>query len=86
MPRSSPDSTSGRSPDSPDREVAQFDKAPFSIEQAEEFTLLATPYLPSRHLKRKTLGVAEKDGSLTVTRPPGARAGSFLPGTVLRFA
>ncbi len=64
---------------------SHFGGTPFSIEQAEEFTLLATPYLPSRHLKRKTLAVAEKDGQLTVKRPAGARNGTYIPGTVMRF-
>jgi len=64
---------------------AQFAATPFSIEQAEEFTLLSTPFLPKRHLKRKTLAVAEAAGQLDVTRPAGAKAGSYVPGTVLRF-
>lgn len=63
-----------------------FDVRPFTIEQAEEFTLLSTPYLPRRHLKRKTLAVAERDGALEVTRPVAAKGGSFIPGTVLRFS
>ena len=65
---------------------AQFGATPFSIDQAEEFTLLWTPFLPKRHLKRKTLAVAEAAGQLVATRPKGAKAGSYVPGTVLRFA
>jgi hypothetical protein len=65
---------------------AHFGATPFSIEQAEEYTLLSTPFLPHSHLKRKTLAVAEKDGVLTVTRPKGAKAGTFTPGTTMRFA
>ena len=65
--------------------ATHFGATPFTIEQAEEYTLLLTPFLPT-HLRRRTLAVAEKDGLLDVTRPAGSKAGSFVPGTVLRFA
>lgn len=64
---------------------SHFGVTPFTVEQAEQFTLLSTPFLPSRHLKRKTLAVAEKDGTLSVNRPAGARNGTYVAGTVLRF-
>jgi three-Cys-motif partner protein len=64
---------------------AHFGATPFSIEQAEQFTLLSTPFLPNRHLKRKTLAIAEKGGELDVKRSAGARNGTYVPGTVLRF-
>jgi three-Cys-motif partner protein len=63
----------------------RFGTAPFSIEQAEEHTLLHTPFLPHSHLRRRTLSPAEREGTLTVIRPKRAKAGSFLPGTVIRF-
>jgi three-Cys-motif partner protein len=62
-----------------------FGATPFSIEQAEEYTLLSTPFLPHAHLKRRTLVPAEKDGELTVTRLKGAKASSFTAGTVMKF-
>jgi three-Cys-motif partner protein len=62
-----------------------FGSSPFSIEQAEDYTLFSTPFLPHSHLRRKTLAVAEKAGSLAVTRAKGAKAGSFTAGTVMRF-
>jgi three-Cys-motif partner protein len=64
---------------------SHFGASPFSIEQAEEFTLLSTPFLPNRHLKRKTLAVAEKVREMDVKRPTDARAGTYVAGTVLRF-
>jgi three-Cys-motif partner protein len=64
---------------------SHFGATPFSVEQAEEFTLLSTPFLPKRHLKRRTLAIEERAGRLDVRRPAGARAGSYVPGSVLRF-
>jgi three-Cys-motif partner protein len=56
----------------------------FSIEQAEEFTLLETPFRDNGHLK-PTLRAAETDDVLDVRRPSGKRAGTFTPGTRMLF-
>jgi len=45
----------------------------FTIEQAEECTLIETPFRHKGHLKRRTLHLAERDGALQVERPPGRR-------------
>jgi three-Cys-motif partner protein len=58
----------------------------FTIEQAEKFTLLETAFRDNGHLKLPTLKPAEKEGRLIVERSPGQRAGSFSPGTRMRFA
>jgi three-Cys-motif partner protein len=63
---------------------AHFGATPFSIDQAEEYTLLSTPFLPT-HLRRRTLGVAEEAELLDVTRPAGAKKGTFISGTTMRF-
>lgn len=57
----------------------------FTIEQAETFTLRETPFRDNGHLKRPTLKPAEKSGELEVERPKGKPAGSFTPGTRMRF-
>jgi hypothetical protein len=57
----------------------------FTIEQAERFTLLETPFRDNGHLKRPTLTPAEKRGDLEVERQKGQKAGSFTPGTRMRF-
>jgi hypothetical protein len=56
----------------------------FTIEQAEEFTLLETAFRDNGHLK-PTLKAAEANGVLEVDRPAGKRLGSFTPGTRMRF-
>jgi hypothetical protein len=61
-----------------------FGRSWFTIEQAEEFTLLETPFRDNAHLK-PTLRAAEADETLEVRRPPRKRAGSFTPGTRMRF-
>jgi three-Cys-motif partner protein len=63
---------------------SRFGTGPFSIEEAERFTLLATPYVPSAHLKRKTLVPAERRGLIEVLTHR-ARAGTFPTRTQLRF-
>jgi len=62
----------------------KFQTARFTISQAEEFTLLETPFRDNGHLK-PVLRAAEADGVLDVQRPVGKRAGSFTPGTTMRF-
>jgi hypothetical protein len=57
----------------------------FTIEQAERFTLLETPFRDNAHLKTPTLKPAEMRGDLKVARTKGQRAGSFTPGTRMRF-
>ena len=57
----------------------------FSVAQAEEVTLLRTPYLPKRHLKRLTLVPAEKAGVIEVERAQGSRAGTFTAEAKMRF-
>jgi three-Cys-motif partner protein len=64
----------------------QFGTEPFTIEQAEEFTLLHTPFRHNGHLKTKTLAPAERDGRLEPVEPAaGRRKWSYRPGTQLRF-
>jgi three-Cys-motif partner protein len=63
----------------------KFGGEQFTIEQAQDFTTLETPFLDDRHLKRRTLRPAERDGLLVVGRGK-ARAGTFPPRTLLRFA
>lgn len=55
----------------------------FTIEEAEWFTLIDTPFRDNGHLKRPTLAPAEKAGRLEVIRT--GRPGSFTPGTRMRF-
>jgi three-Cys-motif partner protein len=64
----------------------QFGADWFTIEDAETFTLLETPFRDNGHLKTPTLKPAEKRGALEVQRRPGQRAGTFSPGTRMRFA
>lgn len=63
----------------------RFGAAWFTIEQAEQFTLLETPFRDNAHLKTPTLKPAEKRGALEVRRPPAKRAGTFTQGTQMRF-
>lgn len=63
----------------------RFRAAWFTIEQAERFTLIETPFRDNGHLKRPTLAPAEKRGALDVRRAAGQKAGSFTPGTLMRF-
>jgi three-Cys-motif partner protein len=62
-----------------------FDQRWFSIEEAERFTLLDTPFRDNGHLKTPTLKPAEKRGALEVRRKTGQRAGSFTSETQMRF-
>ncbi len=56
----------------------------FSIEEAERFTLLDTAYLPSAHLKKRTLAPAERGDRIEALSPRKRRA-TYPPGTKLRF-
>jgi three-Cys-motif partner protein len=64
---------------------ARFDGNWFTIDEAERFTLLETAFRDKGDLKTPTLKPAEERGDLEVERPPGKRAGSFTPGTKMRF-
>jgi three-Cys-motif partner protein len=57
----------------------------FTIEDAEWFTLVDTPFRDNAHLKTPVLKPAEKKSELEVRRTPGKRAGSFTAGTRMRF-
>ncbi len=61
-----------------------FAERPFSIEEAERYTLLSTAYLPKGHLKQRTLAPAERRGELEALTGR-KRAVTFPPGTRLRF-
>lgn len=64
----------------------KFIGRPFSIEEAKDFTLFETPFLHNSHLKRKTLGVAERDGRLEPVGPDHRqRARTYPPGFRMRF-
>jgi three-Cys-motif partner protein len=56
----------------------------FSVPQACE-AMIATPYVPEKHLKKRTLVPAEKSGALLVRRPDGKRAGVFTDDVRMRF-
>jgi len=56
----------------------------FTIEQAEQFTLLETAFRDNGHLK-PGLKAAEAVGALEVRRLAGKRAGSFTAGARMRF-
>ena len=57
----------------------------FTIEEAEKFTRRQTPFRDNGHLKTPTLKPAELRGEIDVERPTGKPAGSFTPGTRMRF-
>jgi three-Cys-motif partner protein len=61
-----------------------FATRPFGIEDAERFTLLSTAYLPSAHLKRRTLAPAERAGELEALSSRKRRA-TYPARTQLRF-
>jgi three-Cys-motif partner protein len=64
----------------------RFGTDPFTVEEAEQFTLEDTAYLPS-HLRRRTFKPAEENGELEVVDPPSNRRPLTYPKgkTVLRF-
>jgi three-Cys-motif partner protein len=55
----------------------------FTIEEAEQETLLSTPFLHDGHLKMKTLTPARKEEAIEVANPPGRKG--FVGGTKIRF-
>lgn len=63
----------------------RFGNSWFTIEQAEEYTLLETPFRDNGHLKLPTLKPAERTGELDVRRAAGQRGGTFTRGTSMRF-
>ena len=62
-----------------------FGRGWYTIEEAERFTLLETPFRDNAHLKTHTLKPAEHRGDLEVVRANGKRTGTFTPGTRMRF-
>jgi len=64
--------------------TAHFADHPFSIEDAERFTLLSTAYLPKAHLKTRTLAPAERAENLEALSPRKRKA-TYPAGTRLRF-
>jgi three-Cys-motif partner protein len=61
----------------------RFGTEPFSVEEAMDF-VERSRFLDS-HLKRATLGPAERAGVLAVQRPPGARQFKEGKGILMRF-
>ena len=55
----------------------RFGGAWFTIEQAERFTLIETPFRDNGHLERPTLAPAERLGASEVRRAVGQKAGSL---------
>jgi three-Cys-motif partner protein len=64
---------------------ARFGANPFSIEQAEDFTLEGTRYLDRPHLRRDALIPLQDSGKLTAVETTRRRSRDFPRGTVLRF-
>jgi len=65
--------------------IAHFEGATFSIDDAELFTLVETPYLPS-HVKTRTLKPLETAGQLEIVQAKSdRRRGTYPPGTRMRF-
>jgi three-Cys-motif partner protein len=65
----------------------KFGTAEFTIEQAERFTTVETPFAAEVHLKSRTLAVAERDGRLEGRHPSAGmrRRCTFPPRTIIRF-
>lgn len=65
--------------------IDHFRDKPFSIDDAERFTLVETPYIPS-HVKTRTLKPLEATGKLQIVRAKmGRRRGTYPRGTMMRF-
>ena len=62
----------------------KFAEKTFTIEAATRATLLETPFLPSGHLKRRTLEPEERAGRLEVLSAR-RRKYTYPPGTRMRF-
>ena len=66
--------------------IDHFGDETFSIEDAQRFTLIDTPYRPA-HVKTLTLKVLEDRGQLQIVRAKdGRRRGTYPPGTRMRFS
>ena len=63
--------------------MARFGTQPFTIEEACEFTVAETPYIPS-HVRRRTLKPLEEEDKLEVLSER-KRRGTYPDGTRLRF-
>ncbi len=65
----------------------QFGLGPFTIEMAERFTTVDTPFAAEVHLKSRTLAVAERAGRLEGRHPmnPKRRRCTYPPGTAIHF-
>jgi hypothetical protein len=61
----------------------RFKSAPFTIEQADQFTLIQTPFIPA-HLRKRTLAPEEEAERLQVLTSR-KRAKTYPPGTRMRF-
>src|SRR5262249_18970565 len=64
---------------------AYFGDKTFSIDDAEGYTLIETPYLPS-HVKKPILKPLELAGRLKIVQAkPGRKRGTYPQGTTMRF-
>jgi len=64
---------------------AHFGTEPFTIDDAERFALIDTPYIP-RHLKKPIFKPLETEKKLKIVKAKdGRRRGTYPSGTVLRF-
>jgi three-Cys-motif partner protein len=61
-----------------------FGDRPFTIEDAEHFALVETPYLP-KHLREPILKPLEKADQLEVVSSPRKRRWTYPGGTIMRF-
>jgi three-Cys-motif partner protein len=64
--------------------IGRFSTLPFTIEQAQQFVLLETPFLHDAHLKEKTLAPAERVGELEVLTQRRRKC-TYPPHTRMRF-
>ena len=64
---------------------ARFGTKPFRIEDALDYTLVETPFIPS-HIKRRTLKPLEDGGQLEIVSAKDKRKrGTYPDGTLIRF-
>lgn len=65
----------------------EFGTSWFSIQQAERFTTVHTPFAAGIHLRRRTLKVAEDAGRIGARQPgnPKRRRGNYPDGTQIKF-
>lgn len=62
-----------------------FDGNWFTVAEAVQ-SLVRSPFLASRHLRRQTLVPAERAGIIEVRRPQNCRAGAFTDDVAIRFS